>query len=168
MHGKIEAEFTLRNPPPGRIRRTLSGIPHPREVANQYGPPITSQTRREYMPIRPPRPDGGEGVPFVDGQASDWLESDQWSLPNHRPRVAHLGLPTPYLPKTPESRGVHAFGDICKKASISEIKAHDLRHTHATLLLKWVLAPRWFRGGWGTVVFDHAGHLLPLVPRILG
>jgi integrase len=46
----------------------------------------------------------------------------------------------------------HAFGDICRKIGISGIRFHDLRHTHATLLMKQVLVPRWFRRGWGTVV----------------
>ena len=28
----------------------------------------------------------------------------------------------------------HAFGDICRKAAINEIRFHDLRHTHAIML----------------------------------
>ena len=30
----------------------------------------------------------------------------------------------------------HAFGDICRKPVVAGIRFHDLRHTHATMLMK--------------------------------
>jgi len=44
----------------------------------------------------------------------------------------------------------HAFGDICKKAGIGGIRFHDLRHTHATMLMK--------RGTFPKVVQERLGH----------
>ncbi|MEE2948860.1 MAG: tyrosine-type recombinase/integrase [Chloroflexota bacterium] len=62
----------------------------------------------------------------------------------------------------------HAFGDICKKASISEIKAHDLRHTHATSLLKLGTSPKMVQERLGhssmSITLDIYYHV---VPRIL-
>ena len=36
----------------------------------------------------------------------------------------------------------HAFQDICRKADIYGIRFHDLRHTHATLLMKQGVNPK--------------------------
>jgi integrase len=44
----------------------------------------------------------------------------------------------------------HAFGDICRKAEINGIRFHDLRHTHATILMKQGINPK--------IVQERLGH----------
>ncbi len=36
----------------------------------------------------------------------------------------------------------HAFGDICRKSVVAGIRFHDLRHTHATMLMKQGTNPK--------------------------
>ena len=83
LHGKIEAEFT----PEEIAHQEEFGAPYqefliPAEVANQYGPPIdVTDDEEEYMPIRPPRPDGGAFMGDFDmgeflwmDKPADWLD----------------------------------------------------------------------------------------------
>jgi len=44
----------------------------------------------------------------------------------------------------------HAFGKLIKKAGLPHIRFHDLRHTHATLMLKWGVHPK--------IVSERLGH----------
>ena len=59
----------------------------------------------------------------------------------------------------------HAFGDICKKAGISGIRFHDLRHTHATLLMKQGTSPKVVQERLGhssiSVTLDIYSHVVP-------
>ncbi|GIT02538.1 MAG: hypothetical protein CM1200mP27_11630 [Chloroflexota bacterium] len=74
LHGKIEAEFT----PEQIADQEEFGAPYqefliPAEVANRDGPPINvTDDEKEYMPVRPPRPDGGEFL-WMD-KPPDWLD----------------------------------------------------------------------------------------------
>ena len=83
LHGKIETEFT----PEEIADQEKFGAPYqefliPAEVANQYGPPIdVTDDEEEYMPIRPPRPDGGAFMGDFDmgeflwmDKPADWLD----------------------------------------------------------------------------------------------
>ena len=83
LHGKIEAEFT----PEEIAHQEECGAPYqefliPAEVANQYGPPIdVTDDEEEYMPLRPPRPDGGAFMGDFDmgeflwmDKPADWLD----------------------------------------------------------------------------------------------
>ena len=59
----------------------------------------------------------------------------------------------------------HAFGDICKKAGISGIRFHDLRHTHATFLMKQGTSPKVVQERLGhssiSVTLDIYSHVVP-------
>lgn len=59
----------------------------------------------------------------------------------------------------------HAFADLCKKAGIEGIRLHDLRHTHATLLMKRGTKPKVVQERLGhssiSVTMDIYSHVLP-------
>ena len=59
----------------------------------------------------------------------------------------------------------HAFRDICKKAAIDGIRFHDLRHTHATLLMKQGVNPKVVQERLGhstiSVTLDIYSHVVP-------
>ena len=59
----------------------------------------------------------------------------------------------------------HAFQDICRKADIYGIRFHDLRHTHATLLMKQGTNPKVIQERLGhssiSVTLDVYSHVVP-------
>ena len=59
----------------------------------------------------------------------------------------------------------HAFRDICKKVAIEGIRFHDLRHTHATLLMKQGVNPKVVQERLGhssiSVTLDIYSHVVP-------
>lgn len=59
----------------------------------------------------------------------------------------------------------HRFKDIAKKAGFTELRFHDLRHTHATLLLKEGVHPKVVQERLGhktiTLTLDTYSHVLP-------
>jgi integrase len=59
----------------------------------------------------------------------------------------------------------HAFRDICKKAEIDRIRFHDLRHTHATLMMKQGTSPKVVQERLGhssiSVTLDVYSHVVP-------
>ena len=59
----------------------------------------------------------------------------------------------------------HAFRDICNKAGIDGIRFHDLRHTHATLLMKQGVNPKVVQERLGhsniSVTLDIYSHVVP-------
>ena len=59
----------------------------------------------------------------------------------------------------------HAFRDICKKAEIDGIRFHDLRHTHATMLMKQGINPKVVQERLGhssiSVTLDIYSHVVP-------
>ena len=59
----------------------------------------------------------------------------------------------------------HAFRDICNKARIDGIRFHDLRHTHATLLMKQGVNPKVVQERLGhsniSVTLDIYSHVVP-------
>ena len=59
----------------------------------------------------------------------------------------------------------HAFRDICKKAEIDGIRFHDLRHTHATMLMKQGVNPKVVQERLGhssiSVTLDIYSHVVP-------
>ncbi|MEE3015173.1 MAG: site-specific integrase, partial [Chloroflexota bacterium] len=59
----------------------------------------------------------------------------------------------------------HAFRDICKKSAIDGIRFHDLRHTHATLLMKQGVNPKVVQERLGhstiSVTLDIYSHVVP-------
>ena len=56
-------------------------------------------------------------------------------------------------------------GDICRKAAIDGIRFHDLRHTHATLLMKQGTNPKVVQERLGhssiSVTLDVYSHVVP-------
>ena len=46
----------------------------------------------------------------------------------------------------------HSFSRIVKRVGVPLIRLHDLRHTHATLMLKLGFTQRWSPSGWGIQV----------------
>ena len=59
----------------------------------------------------------------------------------------------------------HAFHAICKKADIHGIRFHDLRHTHATLLMKQGVNPKVVQERLGhssiSITLDIYSHVVP-------
>ena len=59
----------------------------------------------------------------------------------------------------------HSFRDICRKAGIDGIRFHDLRHTHATMLMKQGVNPKVVQERLGhstiSVTLDIYSHVVP-------
>ena len=59
----------------------------------------------------------------------------------------------------------HAFADVVKKAGISGVRLHDLRHTHASLMLREHVDPKTISARLGhssvVITLDTYSHLLP-------
>ena len=59
----------------------------------------------------------------------------------------------------------HAFSDVIKKAGMSGVRLHDLRHTHASLMLKKHVDPKTISARLGhssvVITLDTYSHLLP-------
>jgi site-specific recombinase XerD len=76
------------------------------------------------------------------------------------------GYGSPLSPSTVS----HAFCDICKKAEIDEIRFHDLRHTHATMLMKQGTNPKVVQERLGnssiSVTLDIFSHVVPGIQEL--
>ena len=61
--------------------------------------------------------------------------------------------------------GSHALGDVLRKAGLPHIRFHDLRHTHATLMLSQGVHPKIVSERLGhssiTITLDTYSHVLP-------
>ena len=59
----------------------------------------------------------------------------------------------------------HAFGDICRKSVVAGIRFHDLRHTHATMLMKQGTNPKVLQERLGhckrSMTLDVYSHVIP-------
>ncbi|MCL0058013.1 tyrosine-type recombinase/integrase [Dehalococcoidales bacterium] len=60
----------------------------------------------------------------------------------------------------------HTFARVITKAGLPHIRFHDLRHTHATLMLKQGIHP--IREIRACERCYHTGHLFPCPPRATG
>ena len=82
----------------------------------------------------------------------EWSESDcVFSHPEGRPL-------------DPDA-GTHAFSRIIREGGLSKVRFHDLRHTHASLLLKQDVDPKIVSERLGhasiTITLDTYSHVLP-------
>ncbi len=72
---------------------------------------------------------------------------------------------SPFLPQY----ATRQFNDVAKKAGLSEFRLHDLRHTHATLMLKAEVHPKVVQERLGhasiTVTLDTYSHVIPSMQK---
>ena len=121
-----------------------------------FAPPKTAKSRRSVaLP-----PDAGRALQQHYGERRVVCES-----PGTTMTVDDLVFGDVYGGPLSPSTVSHAFRDICKKTAIRGIRFHDLRHTHATMLMKQGINPKVVQERLGhssiSITLDVYSHVIP-------